>query len=458
MRYTDLGNARELLKHCGHDYKHFTAKGTWYKWDGGLWAQDPKASIMLRAAEVTEELLRKASILRRIAAEADEASDSADGKRLYEWALASQFRERLNAMIALAATLEPVGPEDFDSNPYLLNCRNGVVDLRDGSMQPPERSLLITKQAQASYVPGAHSELWCRFIEQCTNGDSELAAYLQRCAGYALLGEWREKLFWFAYGPPDGGKSTFLNVLAGIMGSYAKAPDSATWMRQQVGGNRGDIVELMGCRLAISSEIKAGEAFDSKLLKQVTGGDKLTFANKYEKHVTFPATWALWLCGNDRPWISADDDGVWRRLQCVPFTHAVPKHLQDKQLAAKLLSGEHASAVLAWMIEGHAQWAQHGIGSCAAVDAANKEYRDAMNPLAGFAEECLVLSPTLKTAAQELLALYRSWCQAHQVRKPVSPQQFNRALTELGCDQRKSNLGRYWHGAGVSSEGKEYSF
>ena len=81
-------------------------------------------------------LHQKAKKISRIIA--DEAAklgrDDNRFKDLISHAMRSESQKAINDMIACAAS-EPelqAKYDDFDSHPYLLNCSNGVVDLKTG--------------------------------------------------------------------------------------------------------------------------------------------------------------------------------------------------------------------------------------------------------------------------------------------------------------------------------------
>ena len=48
-----------------------------------------------------------------------------------------------------------VGPDGLDADPWLLNCRNGTVDLKTGSLLPHDRKHLLTKIAAVDYLTSA---------------------------------------------------------------------------------------------------------------------------------------------------------------------------------------------------------------------------------------------------------------------------------------------------------------
>jgi putative DNA primase/helicase len=196
-----------------------------------------------------------------------------------------------------------------------------------------------------------------RVLETAVGNDRELAEYLQRVAGYALSGTAIERAFFFLYGPPGTAKSTVLDALRGALGEYAVAAASDTFLVQSnTGGNRGDIVRLAGARLVTASEIRPGAKWDSTIIKQITGGDTIVAAAKYESEIELRATFVLILAANDAPRLRDDDDGLWARMRRVPLVAQIPREQQDREMKARLQSPEHAAAILAWAVQGCLDW------------------------------------------------------------------------------------------------------
>jgi|GEM_PF-1418905 len=446
-RDTDLGNARRLVRLHGDDFQYCPARRVWLVWDGRRWADDETGAIVRAAKQSAEGMW----------AEIPRAEDK---KAAARWAAQSQNAGRIDATVKLAQTEEAITVRiaELDADPWALNVQNGIVDLRTGELAAHGREHLMTKIAGAQYYRGARSERWEAFLHQLTGGDSDLARYLQRALGYALLGEWREKAFWFGYGPPDGGKSTLLAIVRAVLGDYCVCADAETWMRRATtGGNRGDLVRLLGARLVFSSEIKEGMRVDERLVKAVTGGDPIVASAKYEGEIEFRPRFALWWLANDPPIIRDDDEGMWARARVVPFEHVVPKTEQDTKLSATLSGPEHAPAVLAWLVEGCLAWQAEGIGDCEAVRKASAKYRREMNRALGFVEEQLEITrdPRDEVSNQAMQNAYLSWCSANGVHKPLPPKVLGRRLRELGvaggddASKRRTKTGsseRFWKG------------
>ena len=435
---TDTGNAQRLVVLFGDRVRFCTPRKKWLMWTGQRWEWDARDQIQELGKAVARAMWDEVKRQRE---------DSDAKKAAVKNAMYAESRQGLTNMIELAKSSLAVLPNDLDADPWVFNVQNGTLDLRTGVLRAHSREDLITKLSPVEYAPDARSSLWDECLAKFTGGDADLSAYLQRALGYALYGFAREKSFWFAYGKPDGGKSTFMGAVAACLGDYHVAADSETWLtRHDAGGNRGDLVRLLGARLVTSSEFKPGGRFDVKIMKSITGGDPLTAAAKYEGEVTFQPSFALWLGANDAPTIHDDDDGMWRRVRRVPFTHPIPRADQDPAMQEKLQAPAVQAAILAWLVRGCAIWQRDGLGSCAAVDESNAAYRAEMDRVEPFFDECCVFDPTTSTSAKVLREAYSSYCQTARIRVPVGAKEFARKLRLKQCEDKKSNGTIFWAG------------
>src|SRR5262249_28721144 len=108
---------------------------------------------------------------------------------------------------------------DLDTDVWLLNFKNGTVDLRTGELLPHDPIHYITKVIDHDYNPTATCPQFFRFLERITGGGPDAAEaatsrserlmlFLQRAFGYSLTGVTAEKVVFLLYGPHDTGKST----------------------------------------------------------------------------------------------------------------------------------------------------------------------------------------------------------------------------------------------------------
>jgi len=91
---------------------------------------------------------------------------------LMQFAQQSESELRLRAMLKLGQSQQAfvAGPDDFDRDSWLLNAKNGTVDLRSGELLPHEPGRMMTKLAVAPYDPSAACPTWESFIGRVLTG------------------------------------------------------------------------------------------------------------------------------------------------------------------------------------------------------------------------------------------------------------------------------------------------
>ena len=83
--------------------------------------------------------------------------------------------------------MRTITPEEFDTDPYLVNCNNGTLDLRLGTLRDHRPEDLITKLAPVDYEAGATDSIFEDFLDRFLH-DLELRGFVRRALGYSLLG------------------------------------------------------------------------------------------------------------------------------------------------------------------------------------------------------------------------------------------------------------------------------
>jgi putative DNA primase/helicase len=186
----------------------------WLVWNGRFWSSDETGEIH-RLAETT---------VRGMYQEAARAPTEDRRKALAKWTVASEGHDRRIKMLASAQAIEgiPILPADMDRDPWLLNVRNGTIDLRVGTLRPHAREDYITRGIDVDYDPDAKCLTWDRFIAEVFGDDDTLIAFVQRAVGYSLTGDTREQVFFIPHGRGSNGKSTFLDALHNVLGPYAE--------------------------------------------------------------------------------------------------------------------------------------------------------------------------------------------------------------------------------------------
>ena len=245
-------------------------------------------------------------------------------------------------------------------------------------------------------------------------------------------------------GDGANGKSTFINVINSLLGTYGTTAAAQTLIAN--GGNsiNDDLVDLVGARLISVSETEEGQSLAEAKIKQMTGGDTLKGRPLYGHYIEFGIIGKLWLATNSLPLINNSDHGIWRRIIAIPFNHTFRAEEQDKSLKNKLLA--ELPGILNWAIEGCLEWQKQGLNPPSIVEAQVAEYKSSMDSISQFIRDECELDNNHSHPASQLYTAYKSWCQSFDM-KPKPTSSFKRSLEALkGVYQKRTSSGQCWVG------------
>ena len=348
---------------------------------------------------------------------------------------------------ASATRYPPPSPDVLDRSPWLLNCRNGTLDLQKQTLKPHDPADYLTKLCLVDFNSDAKCPTWERFLAEIFNGAQSLIAYLQRLAGYWLTGLTTEHALPVLWGNGANGKSTLINALFDVLG-----PDySGKANRDLLVVARGDkhptaLAWLHGKRFVAALETGEGARLDEVLIKELTGGDLVTARRMREDFWTFQPTHKIALATNHKPQVRGQDHAIWRRLRLIPFTVCFMEDKQDKLLGQKLRA--ESAGILTWMVQGCALWQQHGLQDPPEVLAATKDYQAEQDLLGAFLAERCTEFPDYQIKASELYAAYKAWSEQGG-EYVLSNRRFCMALREKGFESSRSG-GLWFRGLKVT--------
>ena len=400
---TDTGNAQRLKDKYKGNIKYSYIRKKWYYWTGKIWAIDNTGEIKKLADEIINDIKKEAFM---------EKDDDKQAKML-KWATKTASSKGKEAMVKETQHIDgiPILMEELDCYNDYLNCQNGIINLRTGELLPHDSNFMMSRISYAEYDnSGKQPEKWLSFLNDVTNGDKELQEYLQKCVGYSLTGSIREQCAFFLYGLGNNGKSTFLDTISDLLGSYASnvQPDTIMMKKNDSGAN-SDIARLKSTRFVTSEEPTEGVRLNEGLVKQLTGGGKVTCRFLYGDEFEYEPEFKIWIGTNHKPVIRGTDVGIWRRIRLIPFEVNIPKEKVDKNLKYKLR--EELPQILKWAVDGCIKWQKEGLNPPKCVEQATKEYKVEMDILASFVDSCIEIDyingDTI--SAQELFTLYGVW-------------------------------------------------
>lgn len=418
--FSDDALALEFTRRHGKDLRYVAAWGKWLRWTGARWEEDRT----IRVFDLAREVCRDA------AGEAEEKL----GRQITS-AKTIAAVEKLARSDPKHATL----PEELDADALLFNCPGGTVDLRTGELRPHRREDLITKIAGTTPDHEVDDSVWIRFLADITFGDLELENYLQRLVGYCLSGDTTEHVLAFMHGVGANGKSTLIDLLLYVFGDYGKLISTETLMEARGERHPTDVANLLGVRLAVSSEVEEGQHWAESRLKALTGDAVLTGRFMRQDFFEFKRTHKLVVAGNHRPAIRTVDEAMRRRIHLIPFRARFTGAKLDRLMPEKLRA--EAPAVLAWAIRGFLEWQAGGLQPPQTVTAATVDYLDSQDTLGlWLAEKCATAGPTTETSSSTLYDSFKVW-KERRGERPPSQVRFSGQLEARYRRERSSRTG-----------------
>lgn len=324
------------------------------------------------------------------------------------------MKNRRDTLINDSITELAISEKDFDKHTNLLNVRNGTIDLNTFMLREHAAEDLLTNYADVDYIPEARSALWERFISDILPNDKELQRYVRAALGYALTGEpTLERMFIFYGQSTRNGKSTLLNSISNVLGSYSKsAPAEILQLKVKDSRNASeDLARLSKCRFLTVSEPAHSMIFDVPLIKSLTGRDTITARYLHQNSFEYVPKFSLFLNTNYLPRVLDDSLFSSGRVDVIPFTRHFSEQEQDTTLKQKLQTEESKAAILSWLLEGLQDFKANGLNKRPlSVNYATRQYVQQSDKLQNFIDESLEEAEKPCMTFKECYELYKNWC------------------------------------------------
>lgn len=332
----------------------------------------------------------------------------------------------------------------FNRNPYLVNVRNGLLDIRDMSFKEHTPSYLSTVQLNVEYNPQAHCPQFEKFLNEVL--DCRLIPLVQEILGYLLTTNTSAQKSFVLLGPARTGKSTLLWVVEYLL-LGKKNVSNIPW--QEI-GDKFKTAELLGKLANVFSDLPSKSIDDTGIFKVVTGEDYLMAEKKNKNPFKFRPFARLVFSCNELPKNYVDrTEGFYRRLIIVPFNRQIEKNKIDKALKYKFQ--REKEGILNWALEGLRRLYENNFefSENELTDEVKKEYKRENNNVISFVEECCEIDSLFSCSRIEIYEAYKEFCVEAGL-KALSQIKFNKELEgNFNVTRSRSGKLRSWNGVRI---------
>lgn len=394
--FDDTGNAERFLKKYKDVVRYNFDNKEFMIYNSSYWKEDNNSVIKNLAEIVIDDMKNEFKYV----------NNEDEEKALLKHIKYTRNNKGKENMLKEVRHKIAISNNDFDKDINLFNVSNGYLDLKNYIFKEHDKEKFFSKISDVEFNPKKLAPKWNKFLREIFLEDEELISFIHKAIGYSLTGSTKEQCMFILYGNGLNGKSVFLEVISALFGNYALniQPGSLMVKNQQSGANN-DIARLKGARFVTTTEPNDGMRFDEGLIKQLTGGDKVTARFLYKNEFEFLPEFKIWMATNHKPIIRGTDNGIWRRLNIIPFDAEI-KNI-NKNLKNELL--EELPGILNWALAGLKKYHKEGLEKTERIQNLINQYKEEMDIMEQFIEECIVKVKGHKVGASLIYQVYREW-------------------------------------------------
>ncbi|WP_102272456.1 DNA primase family protein [Cytobacillus massiliigabonensis] len=301
--------------------------------------------------------------------------------------------------------------EDLNPDPYILNVKNGLLDLRTMEVKPHTPEYISTIQINANYNPNAKSIYFKKFLNEAVP-DMQIQQVLSEIIGYSLTFFYNSKkrIFLF-YGQKNTGKSTILNVtLEALLPKVAKLHRQLT----EFADDKYAGADLLGKTVNIYGDLSSKALTDTGTMKNLTGKDGISAQHKFGHSFDFVNKSKFVFSTNKLPQNSSSDtsDAFYERVMIIPFEKQKKQDEIDETLERNIIDND-LDYILLWVIAGLKKFINSGFKftDSAEIQRRVANYEKENNTVLQFVEDCCVVGEDEYVTPNDFMKLYELYCE-----------------------------------------------
>ena len=402
--WTDIGAGMLFADFYQEKLRYVPERKSWFYYENGIWTHDIGGLKTMKLCMALANLLHMYAL---------KIEDEHKRKIYMDYSKKWQSHNYRVNILKDAQVYHPISISEFDSDPYIFNCKNGTLDVRKRTCQEHKSSDKLTKISNVVFDSNAHSDRWDNFILEIMSGDIEKAKFLQKIFGYGLTGDTRHECMTILYGASTrNGKGTLCESVLKVLGSYGCTARPET-IAQKSNTNSSqpseDIARLAGVRFVNISEPGKGLVLNAAQVKSMTGNDTLNARFLHENSFDFRPLFKLYINTNYLPTVNDMTIFTSGRIIIIPFERHFDESEQDKSLKKEFAKDEVQSAILNWILDGYELLQKEGLAIPQSVKDATAQYQHNSDKLQLFIDECMEQG-NYEEKTSTIYLSYRNWC------------------------------------------------
>lgn len=402
--WTDIGAGNLFADFYQEKLRYVPERKSWFYYENGIWTQDIGGLKAMRFCMTLANLLHMYAL---------KIEDEHKRKIYMDYSKKWQSHNYRVNILKDAQVYHPISISEFDSDPYIFNCKNGTINVRTRECLEHKSSDKLTKISNVEFNPTAHSERWNNFIFEIMSGDIDKAKFLQKIFGYGLTGDTRHECMTILYGASTrNGKGTLCESILKVLGFYGcTARPETIAQKSNINSSQPseDIARLAGVRFVNISEPGKGLVLNAAQVKSMTGNDTLNARFLHENSFDFQPHFKLYINTNYLPTVNDMTIFTSGRIIIIPFERHFDESEQDKSLKKEFAKTEVQSAILNWLLDGYELLQKEGLSIPKSVKDATSLYQHNSDKLQLFIEECMEQG-NYEEKTSSVYQCYRSWC------------------------------------------------
>jgi putative DNA primase/helicase len=326
----------------------------------------------------------------------------------------------------------------WDSNPDLLVCRNGTLEISIRKLRKHCPNDYMTGGVDFDYDPDAGAPTWMDFLEDVISNEMN---FLQEFVGYCLTTSTIYEISIWLYGLPGGGKSTFITGVQAMLGSRVGLLGLS-----EIERSRFALSQIVGKTLVVSTEQPSAFLQATHTLNAIISGEPIIVDRKFKEAIQIQSKAKVMFGMNEFPRVGDAGNGLFRRVYPVKFVQ-IDETLRDPQIKERIK--QEGQGILNWALAGLERLtARARFEIPPSVRAAADDFKMSNDIPAVFVDECCDKDPNEKVQSSLLYQAYSAWCykSGHKAQSSTS---VAKEWERLGFKKDRNMLGIFWQGLNI---------